>query len=62
MVAERPEQCGERAVRLVAEAAAVPADDRVDEGPLVEDDVLRQVDRQALERHRPQVGELQLRQ
>ena len=55
VVPEVPQQQREGAVELVAEAAAAPGHDLVDESGLVERDRLAEMDAQVLERHRRQV-------
>jgi hypothetical protein len=50
VVAERPQQRGERAVEFVTEAAPPPLDDLRDQGGVVEHDVLADVDAEVLER------------
>jgi hypothetical protein len=58
-VTEGGQERGEGAVEFVAETAAPGADDLVDQGAGLRHDVLAEVDRQVLERHGPQVAQLQ---
>ena len=60
--ADRLEQQRERAVELVAEAAAPPGDDLVEQVSLGQRDRLGKMDAQVLERHRPLMRPVQFAQ
>jgi hypothetical protein len=58
-IAQLPQQHGERAIELVAEAASPSLDQLVDEGLLGQLDLFAKVDGEVLEGNRTQVGPVQ---
>lgn len=60
--AQRPEQRPERPVQFVAEATPAPAHHLVQQPLLLQHDLLTQMDRQVLERHRLQMAQVQVAQ